>query len=58
MIFGEGIAVTKKLLRDEESVYCDDDVMKGGLGSDGVTKGDYKNSVVTNTSLFNDSEVF
>lgn len=50
--------VTKKLLRDEESVYCDDDVTKGGVGSDGVTKGDYKNSVVTNTSLFNDSEVF
>ena len=50
--------VTKKLLRDEESAYCDDDVTKGGIGSDDVTKGDYENSVVTNTSLFNDSEVF
>ena len=49
--------VTKKLLCDDKSIYCDDDVTKGSLGGDDVTKGDDKNSVVTNTSLF-DSEVF
>jgi len=44
-------------LCDDKSIYCDDDVTKGSLGGDDVTKGDDKNSVVTNTSLF-DSEVF
>jgi putative DNA primase/helicase len=50
--------VTKMLLGDEEIGGGDEEVMKQPRASDGVMKGDDENLVITNTLLFEDSEVF